>query len=233
MPSKDLTPAPGEITALLGRGTEFRGKLVFEGRVRVDGRLIGEVHGDGMLVVGEGAELEAEVDVSSLLVLAGGTVRGAVRARELVELHAESRVVGDVETPRLFIDKGAHFDGRCRMSDGTPSERLPLADEAAIPAAQSERLPLADEAATPSAPPDASADRPGVAVAPHDEDTDEVVLPERRLAAAGPDLLAAVAAARAARIDIQTDGATPNEERATTQVAAEAEDAPRPERSGD
>lgn len=125
MASKDLTPAPGEIAALLGRGTEFRGKLVFEGRVRIDGHFEGEVHGDGVLVVGEGAVLDGTLDVGSLLVL-GGVVRGRVRARELVELHADSHVAADLETPRLFVDKGARFDGQCRMGDGTPSERFPL-----------------------------------------------------------------------------------------------------------
>ena len=124
MASKDLTPAPGEIAALLGRGTKFRGKLVFEGRVRVDGAFDGEVHTEGVLVVGEEAVLDGTFDVGSLLVL-GGTVRGKVRAREVIELHADSHVLAELETPRLFIDKGARFDGSCRMTDGAPSERLP------------------------------------------------------------------------------------------------------------
>jgi len=125
MASKDLTPAPGEIAALLGRGTKFRGKLVFEGRVRVDGAFDGEVHTEGVLVVGEEAVLDGTFDVGSLLVL-GGTVRGKVRAREVIELHADSHVLAELETPRLFVDKGARFDGSCRMTDGAPSERLPL-----------------------------------------------------------------------------------------------------------
>jgi cytoskeletal protein CcmA (bactofilin family) len=32
-----------EITALLGRGTHFEGKLHFEGRVRIDGTFKGEI----------------------------------------------------------------------------------------------------------------------------------------------------------------------------------------------
>lgn len=131
MASKDLTPAPGEIAALLGRGTKFRGKLVFEGRVRVDGAFDGEVHTEGVLVVGEAAVLDGTFDVGSLLVL-GGTVRGKVRAREVIELHADSHVLAELETPRLFVDKGARFDGSCRMTDGAPSERLPL-DESERP----------------------------------------------------------------------------------------------------
>ena len=51
MATTELTPAPGEITALLGRGAEFRGKLVFDGRARLDGRFVGEVISEGMLVI--------------------------------------------------------------------------------------------------------------------------------------------------------------------------------------
>lgn len=147
MASKDLTPAPGEIAALLGRGTKFRGKLVFEGRVRVDGAFEGEVHTEGVLVVGEGAALDGTFDVGSLLVL-GGTVRGKVRAREVIELHADSHVLADLETPRLFVDKGARFDGSCKMSDGAPSERLAL-DEVvpSVSSAVPVVVPAADTAA--------------------------------------------------------------------------------------
>lgn len=137
MASKDLTPAPGEIAALLGRGTKFRGKLVFEGRVRVDGAFDGEVHTEGVLVVGEEAVLDGTFDVGSLLVL-GGTVRGKVRAREVIELHADSHVLAELETPRLFVDKGARFDGSCRMTDGAPSERLPLDENEASEASASD-----------------------------------------------------------------------------------------------
>ena len=150
MASKDLTPAPGEIAALLGRGTKFRGKLVFEGRVRVDGAFDGEVHTEGVLVVGEEAVLDGTFDVGSLLVL-GGTVRGKVRAREVIELHADSHVLAELETPRLFVDKGARFDGSCRMTDGAPSERLPL-DESERPLSSATPRAEPSVAQAPSAP---------------------------------------------------------------------------------
>ena len=124
MPS-DLTPAPGEISALLGPGTHYNGKLLFDGRVRIDGQFQGSICSDDMLIVGEGAQVQAVIDVGTLIVL-GGEIRGEIRARELVELHAAARVHGDIETPRIFIDRGAVFEGRCRMSDGTPSTQHPL-----------------------------------------------------------------------------------------------------------
>lgn len=119
---QDLTPGLGEIAALLGRGTEYRGKLTFEGRVRVDGRFEGEVYSEGILIVGEGAEIDATIDVGTLIVL-GGVVRGTIHARELVELHTHARVHADIETARIFVGEGAHFDGRCQMRGGGQPER--------------------------------------------------------------------------------------------------------------
>jgi cytoskeletal protein CcmA (bactofilin family) len=111
-------PAPqkaivGEINTLLGRGSEFEGKLTFEGTVRIDGKLSGEVFSDDVLVVGEGAVVQAEVDVGEIIVQ--GTVIGNVRARRGVEIHAPGRVKGDITTPTLQIDKGVVFEGRCFM----------------------------------------------------------------------------------------------------------------------
>src|SRR4051812_17209558 len=51
-------PLPAtEITALLGRGTRFEGKLHFEGRVRIDGVFKGEIKSDDVLIIGDGAEV--------------------------------------------------------------------------------------------------------------------------------------------------------------------------------
>ncbi|MCB9629340.1 MAG: polymer-forming cytoskeletal protein [Sandaracinaceae bacterium] len=123
MAETDLTGL-SEINALLGAGTEYEGKLVFQGRVRVDGRFVGEIRGSDVLILGATADVTAHIDVGALIVL-GGTLRGDVVAHRLVELHAPGAVHGDIETPQLFIDKGATFSGRCTMGAG-PSEVLPL-----------------------------------------------------------------------------------------------------------
>ena len=60
-----------EITALLGRGTKFEGKLHFEGRVRVDGFFKGEIRSDDTLVIGDGAEVHAEIDCATVIVRGG------------------------------------------------------------------------------------------------------------------------------------------------------------------
>ncbi|MEO6950907.1 MAG: polymer-forming cytoskeletal protein [Polyangia bacterium] len=115
--------AQGEINTLLGRGSAFDGKLTFEGTVRIDGKLSGEIFSNDVLVIGEGAEVSAEIDVGVLIV--EGSVTGNIRAKRGVELHAPARVRGNIETPSLFIDKGVMFEGHSKMEGltATPPSR--------------------------------------------------------------------------------------------------------------
>jgi len=109
--------AVGEISTLLGKGASFEGKLTFEGTVRVDGKFKGEVFSDDVLVVGEGAYVEAEIDIGEIIVQ--GTVVGNIKAKRSIEIHAPGRVKGDIHTPSLQIDKGVMFEGRSFMEGAT------------------------------------------------------------------------------------------------------------------
>ena len=104
------------IHSLLGAGTRYEGKLFFDGRVRIDGDFRGEVHSDGVLIVGEQATIAGEIHVHTLIVR-GGSSQGDIFATELVELHAPARVRGDIRTQALYMDKGVVFDGSCIMGE--------------------------------------------------------------------------------------------------------------------
>ena len=114
-----------ELTALLGRGTRFDGKLYFTGRLRIDGSFSGEIRSEDVLVIGDGAEVTAEIDVDTVIVR-GGTVTGNVRARTAIELYVPARVVGNLRSPSIFIDKGVKIEGSCTMApvegDGEPAD---------------------------------------------------------------------------------------------------------------
>ena len=123
------SPTSGElgtaqpVTTLLGKGSEFEGKLSFEGTVRVDGKLTGEIFTDDVLVVGEGAEVNAEVTVGAIVIQ--GIVRGNITAKRSVEIHSPGRVKGNINTPSLLIEKGVIFDGHCQMDSGAGASESP------------------------------------------------------------------------------------------------------------
>lgn len=117
-------PAPmGEVNALLGRGSEFEGKLTFEGTVRIDGIFSGQIFTEDTLIVGEGAVIRAEIEVGTIII--NGEVLGNVRAKGGVEIHAPGRLKGNIITPNLQIDRGVIFEGTCQMENIEDKLRKP------------------------------------------------------------------------------------------------------------
>jgi cytoskeletal protein CcmA (bactofilin family) len=115
----------GDVHTLLGRGSEFEGKLSFEGQVRIDGRFSGQISTKDTLVVGEGARVNAEISAGHVVV--NGTVEGNIKATSMVELHPPARVKGSIETPALSIDKGVIFEGTSKMENLGAAKAAPPA----------------------------------------------------------------------------------------------------------
>ncbi|HEX9292021.1 MAG TPA: polymer-forming cytoskeletal protein [Anaeromyxobacteraceae bacterium] len=110
------TPAASsDLNALLGRGSEFEGKLTFEGTVRIDGKFTGSIVTSDVLVVGEGAKISAEITCGTIIV--HGEVNGNIRAKNAVELHHPAKYRGNVETPSLMVEKGVIFEGQSKMEN--------------------------------------------------------------------------------------------------------------------
>src|ERR1700741_337109 len=97
----------GEVHTLLGKGSEFEGKLSFEGQVRIDGKYSGHFSTRAGLVIGEGARGNAERTAGTVTIT--GQVEGNIKASGLVDLHPPARVKGSIETPALSMDKGVIF----------------------------------------------------------------------------------------------------------------------------
>ena len=112
---EDLVRGGGEVNAVLGKGTEFEGKLTFEGEVRIAGRFQGEIFSKDRLQVDDGARVQAEITTGVLIVY--GEIVGNVKATQMVELKANAKVRGNIETPALIIEKGVIFEGACKMEN--------------------------------------------------------------------------------------------------------------------
>ena len=114
MSRKEPVATRGEIKAFLGEGTDFKGILTFEGTVRVDGKLEGEVYTKDTLIVGESATVNAEINVHTIVI--SGVVRGNINATGKIEVHRPGKLFGNVNTPSLFIEEGVIFEGNCTMA---------------------------------------------------------------------------------------------------------------------
>ena len=83
------TPS-GALETLIGRRTEFKGDIDFNGGLRVDGKIKGNVRASGSgetsLVVSESGQVEGNVDVTNVVI--NGVVNGNVNSSGKVELQA-------------------------------------------------------------------------------------------------------------------------------------------------
>jgi cytoskeletal protein CcmA (bactofilin family) len=105
------------LNGFIDRGSHIRGDLAFEETFRIDGRFEGKIRSGTELILGDTADVTAEIDVGRISV--NGTLKGSVRAAERVELLSGARVFGDIITPVLRIEEGAHFEGSCQMGEET------------------------------------------------------------------------------------------------------------------
>lgn len=102
------------IETLIGAETTIIGHVHFNGGLRVDGSIRGDVKETGgkpcTLVLSEHGRIEGKIDVSHAVI--NGAVIGPVYARDYVELQSKSRVSGDVYYKTLEIHTGAVVEGK-------------------------------------------------------------------------------------------------------------------------
>jgi cytoskeletal protein CcmA (bactofilin family) len=100
---------------LLGKGTDFKGVVSFDGTVRIDGRVEGEIYITGTLIVGEHAVIEGIISAGVLM--NSGKIKGTVTALEKIQILKPGVLIGDIRTPVIATEEGSHFHGMCDMGE--------------------------------------------------------------------------------------------------------------------
>ncbi len=120
-PLPSASRPPDNLNALLGKGSQFEGKLLFEGTVRIDGKFSGDIISTDTLIIGEGAEVKANVQVGTLVCL--GDFQGDAKASKAIELKSPAKVHGTIHTASIVVERGVYFDGTCKMDGGGATGR--------------------------------------------------------------------------------------------------------------
>jgi cytoskeletal protein CcmA (bactofilin family) len=130
------TPVSESATTLIASGTEIRGDIHFSGRLHIDGKINGAVHGDGdqaILTLSEHAVVTGEVHAPHIVI--DGTINGDVNAADRLELASNARVEGNVYYKLLEMSAGARINGKMVHRDEA-QKQLPKPDEDGPPEAE-------------------------------------------------------------------------------------------------
>ncbi len=108
-----------EINAFMGTDTNYQGKLVFKGTVRIDGDFDGEICSEGTLIIGQDARVKGNIKVGHLVL--NGSLEGQIEARNKVVIYKQASLNGKITTPSLVVEEGAKIKGEVNM-DGAEAE---------------------------------------------------------------------------------------------------------------
>jgi cytoskeletal protein CcmA (bactofilin family) len=100
------------IETVIGPNAHFRGDIVSEGGVRIDGVFEGTIETTGNLVIGESAKIIAEIRANNISI--SGAVKGNVTGNR-VEILETGRVWGDLTINSLLLNEGAFLRGQTTM----------------------------------------------------------------------------------------------------------------------
>ena len=98
------------INSVIGEGSVFEGKFFIQGSLEISGKFEGEIKTDGQIVIGKTGRVKTNVVAKKVVV--GGTLIGNVRAHDEVMLLETGRVLGDITTPLLNLQKELSFRAR-------------------------------------------------------------------------------------------------------------------------
>lgn len=133
----EAEPATQGAASLIDHDSTVEGTVTTSRDLRVEGKLHGQINCDGVLVVAEGAEVDAEIDAASIVV--SGSMSGTIRCRGRLEIRSTGVVRGNVTTGALVIVEGAQYEGQISMEPSAELPREPASSTPAEPPTRPER----------------------------------------------------------------------------------------------
>lgn len=137
-PAAPAAPS-ARIETVIGPNAHFRGDLISEGGIRIDGIFEGNIETTGNLVIGESAKVIAEIRANNISI--SGAVKGNISGNR-VEILETGRVWGDLTVNSLLLNEGAYLRGQTTMhADIEPPLIEPPRPRPGAPAAPSGPAP--------------------------------------------------------------------------------------------
>ncbi len=111
---------------IIGENSYFTGNFHINGSLRIDGRFEGKFLQAEQLYIGPQGKLKT--NISAVSVIIEGLVIGNINATNRVLLMPTAKILGDIKTPELIIQKGVILEGRCAISNDLKSSAKNLID---------------------------------------------------------------------------------------------------------
>lgn len=145
--SLPLQEGRATLQQMVERSFVIKGEVTGTECLYIEGRVEGMIHLAGSrLTVGKTGEIMADIDAREIIVL--GKVRGDCRASDRLDIRNGGSLMGNVITPRISIDDGAHFKGGVEIRKPGEVKQPVVAVVESAPAASHDKK--AEESSSPA-----------------------------------------------------------------------------------
>lgn len=111
-----------DIPFVVGEKIQIHGELTGEGDIQLMGAFRGTIDLSGTIVIGETAQVEADIAATNIVV--GGHVKGNLVASGRVDLLPTGSVTGNVKTGSIAAAEGASLRGEIEINRQLGPERM-------------------------------------------------------------------------------------------------------------
>ncbi|MCE5179468.1 MAG: polymer-forming cytoskeletal protein [Porphyromonadaceae bacterium] len=100
------------ITTVVGNDMIFKGDILGEGIIRIDGKVEGNISSKQGIILGEKAAVNGTLESDQIIIF--GNITGTIRSKELI-LKSTGSVRGDILSDFLQVEKGSRYNGNLKI----------------------------------------------------------------------------------------------------------------------
>jgi len=115
---------------IIGESVMVEGEFNGRGNIIIEGKLNGNIKTDGHILIGDKAEIKANIESGSAFI--SGKVSGNIKVNSSIDIAKSASIKGDIEAKSIAVEAGSRINGNIKMNgeaetetteiEGTPEE---------------------------------------------------------------------------------------------------------------
>lgn len=105
---------------IIGESVIVEGEFNGHGNIVIEGKLNGNIKTDGHILVGERAEIKANIESDSAFI--SGKVDGNIKVASSIDIAKSATIKGDIEASSIAVEAGSKINGNIKMNGSTKKE---------------------------------------------------------------------------------------------------------------
>ncbi|AAX17582.1 MULTISPECIES: bactofilin family protein [Borrelia] len=108
-----------DVKTIVGKGDFFKGELISNNFIRIDGDFLGTINSTKRVIIGEAGRVKSNINANEVVV--SGIVLGNVQASNKIKIFQSGCIIGNISCKSIEVEEGAIIDGYMNIGIGSLS----------------------------------------------------------------------------------------------------------------